>query len=174
MTALIPDNCWKSMSPREMDNGLILFPLNNSKSGLWVACLSLSTWVFSTAASSSLTSAFLPRSHSRDLRARFVLPLEMYHLGVSGMRNISSRNGNGKQAPSNARFDQSRYIPATKHTKIPVINHFSISLLFINNSYIYIGFEIRVRSFKIFQEPLQFHEINLAKCFLTDISKGRW
>lgn len=61
----------------------------------------------------------LPRSHCSDFRALFVFPLEIYHLGVSGITNIRIMNGIGKAAPSNARFLQSRYMPAMKQTKIP-------------------------------------------------------
>ena len=120
MTALIPDNCWKNIRPREMRRGLKLFPVKSSENELWDSFLSLSTCVFSIAVSSSVISAFFPRSHCKDLRAFFVFPLEMYHLGVSGIMNIRIRNGTGKEAPKSARFHQFKYAPATKQTKIPV------------------------------------------------------
>lgn len=46
----------------------------------------------------------------------------MNQRGVSGIRNMHSKNGTGMVAPSIANIDQSRYLPAMKHIKIPVKN----------------------------------------------------
>ena len=119
MTALIPENCWKNIRPREIKTGFIWFFLKSSIKAPSVAIRSLSICIFWMESNSSLISAVLPRNHCNDFRASFIFPFEMYHLGVSGIRNIRIKNIIGIQAPSNARFRQARYIPAVKHIKIP-------------------------------------------------------
>lgn len=49
------------------------------------------------------------------------LLLLMYHCGVSGMRNMHTKNGIGIQAPRMASICQLRYFPAMKHNRIPLL-----------------------------------------------------
>lgn len=121
MTALIPDSCWKNIRPKEINKGFKLLRFISSNSAFCDAWRSASQCDFTMPFNSGSTSAFLPRNHCNARRARSSRPRETNHLGVSGISNISKRKGTGNAAPRNASSDQLRYLPTTKHIKMPML-----------------------------------------------------
>lgn len=121
MTALIPDNCWKNIKPKDISRGLRFDRFRRSKMAFCDACRSASQCDLTIPLSSGSTSAFLPRSHCKARRARSSRPLETYQRGVSGIKNIRTKNGTGRAPPRNASSDQFKYFPATKHSRIPML-----------------------------------------------------
>lgn len=145
MTALIPLSCWNNMSPIDISKGFeyilenkLRYPGISSFLPMWLA--------FSISLNSCVTSASFPRSHWRAFFAFLLLSIHkkqirvfniqsqfrndhvqydllllMYHCGVSGMRNMHTKNGIGIQAPRIASICQLRYLPAMKHNKIPLL-----------------------------------------------------
>lgn len=121
MTALIPESCWKNINPSDISKGFKFERFRRSKMAFCDACRSASQCDLTIPLSSGSTSAFLPRSHCRARLARSSRPLDTYQRGVSGIKNMRTKNGTGRAAPRKASCDQLRYFPATKHSRIPML-----------------------------------------------------